>query len=73
MVGLVAVGLPQFARGEDASIYANAAVRITDARKANAALMRQYTLNSRREILDQGEVKDVCNESVNYAHDGQDP
>jgi hypothetical protein len=71
VAGLSAVGLPQPARGEDASIYANAAVRITEARKANAALMRQYTWNSRTEILDQGEVKDIRIELVNYAPDGQ--
>ncbi len=71
MAGLIAVGLPQPARGQDASVYANAAVRITEARKANAALMHQYTWTSRTEIMDQGQVKDTRIELVNYAPNGQ--
>ncbi len=49
----------------------NMAVQITDARKANAALMRQYTWNSRTEIIEGGQVKDMRIELVNYAPDGQ--
>jgi hypothetical protein len=68
---LVAIGLPQPAVAQDASIKANSAVQITEARKANAALMRQYTWNSRTEIMDQGHVKDTRIELVNYTTDGQ--
>jgi hypothetical protein len=49
----------------------NVANQITEARKANAALMRQYTWNSRTEIIEGGEVKDIRIELVNYAPDGQ--
>src|SRR5262245_36125255 len=48
-----------------------AAVQITDARKANAKLMRQYTWNSRTEIIEGGQVKDLRIELVNYGPDGQ--
>lgn len=57
------------ARAQSANV--NMAVQITDARKANATLMRQYTWNSRTEIIEGGEVKDIRIELVNYAPDGQ--
>src|SRR5213083_585505 len=47
------------------------AVRITEARKANAALMRQYSWTSRTEVIDQGQVKDLRIDTVNYGPDGQ--
>ena len=37
----------------------NMAMRVTAARKANAALMRQYSWTSRTEVIDQGQVKDL--------------
>jgi hypothetical protein len=49
----------------------NMAVQITNARKANAKLMRQYTWNSRTEIIEGGQVKDIRIELVNYAPNGQ--
>jgi len=49
----------------------NRAVQITEARQANAALMHQYTWNSRTEIIDQGQVKDTRLELVNYTPFGQ--
>ena len=52
------------------SATANRAVQITEARKANAALMRQYTWNSRTEVIENNEVKDTRIELVNYAPDG---
>jgi hypothetical protein len=71
-VGLVALGWPlTLYAQDDLSTDANAAVKISDARKANAALMRQYTWTSRTEIVDQGQVKDIRIEMVNYASDGQ--
>jgi hypothetical protein len=47
------------------------AVRITEARKVNAALMRQYSWTSRTEVIDQGQVKDLRIDTVNYGPDGQ--
>jgi len=49
---------------------ANMAVKITEARQANAALMHHYTWTSRTEIIDQGQVKDTRMELVNYTPDG---
>ena len=57
------------ARGQNANV--NAAMQISEARKANAALMRQYTWNSRTEIIEEGQVKDIRIELVNYSPDGQ--
>jgi len=47
------------------------AVRVTEARKANALMMQQYSWTSRTEILDQGQVKDIRIDLVNYAPGGQ--
>jgi len=47
------------------------AVRITEARKANAALMQQYSWTSRTEVIDQGSVKDLRLDTVNYGPNGQ--
>ncbi len=49
----------------------NMAVRVTEARQANAALMRQYSWTSRTDVIDQGQVKDVRLDAVNYGPDGQ--
>jgi len=49
----------------------NVTVRITEARKANAALMRQYSWTSRTDVIDQGQVKDLRIDTVNYGPDGQ--
>jgi hypothetical protein len=70
--GLVAVGVPQtiLAQGTSAK-NASAAVQIVEARKANAALMRQYTWNSRTELTEKGEIKDTRIEFVSYGPDGQ--
>ncbi len=72
LIGVIALVLPQAAQAQNAlSSDANAAVRITESRKANAALMRQYSWTSRTEIIEQGQVKDTRIELVNYAPDGQ--
>jgi len=47
------------------------AVRVTEARKANATLMRQYSWTSRTEAIDQGQVKDTRIDAVNYGPDGR--
>jgi hypothetical protein len=49
---------------------ANMAVQIMEARKANAALMRQYTWQSRTELIDKGEIRDVRIDQVTYGPDG---
>jgi len=46
------------------------AVRVTEAQKANAALMKQYSWTSRTEIIDQGQVKDIRIDLVNYGPSG---
>lgn len=71
LAGLVALALPQAAQAQGAlSSDANMAVQLTEARKANDTLMRQYTWNSRTELLENNEVKDIRLELVNYAPDG---
>ncbi len=47
------------------------AVQITEAHKANAALMQQYTWHSRTELIVNGEVKDNRLELCDYGPDGQ--
>jgi hypothetical protein len=49
----------------------NMAMRVTEARKANAALMRQYSWTSRTEVIDQGQVKDLRLDAVTYGAGGQ--
>ncbi|MGO9377294.1 MAG: hypothetical protein ACLP29_01930 [Dissulfurispiraceae bacterium] len=72
LIGLIALVLPRTTQAQNAlSTDANAAVQITETRKANAALMHQYSWTSRTEIIDQGQVKDTRIELVNYAPDGQ--
>src|SRR5215471_3829198 len=46
-------------------------VRIMAARRANAALMRQYSWTSRTEVIDQGQVKELRLDTVNYGPSGQ--
>jgi hypothetical protein len=73
LAGLIAFGLPQtvLAQGSSLAKKASLAVQITEARKANAALMHQYSWNSRTELMDQGAVKDIRIELVKYGPGGQ--
>jgi hypothetical protein len=66
-LGWAQSGLAQTALSTDA----NKAVQITEARRANAALMHHYTWNSRTEIIEKGQVKDTRLELVNYNPFGQ--
>jgi hypothetical protein len=69
---LVAIGAPQTARAQSkAEATAVKAVQITEARKANAALMRQYSWSSRTELIEGGVVKDTRIDLVNYGPAGQ--
>ncbi len=47
------------------------ATKIVEARKANAALMQQYTWNCRTELYMKGSLKDIRIEQVQYGPDGQ--
>ncbi len=49
----------------------NLATKIVDGRKRNAALMQQYTWNSRTELYVNGQQKDIRIEQVQYGPDGQ--
>jgi hypothetical protein len=70
--GLIALGLPHFVLAQN-RLAANAelAVKITEARKANAALMHQYTWSSRTELIVNDQVKDMRLEQVQYGPDGK--
>jgi hypothetical protein len=46
------------------------AAMITQARQANATLMKQYSWQSRTELIDNGNVADTCIEAVSYGPDG---
>ena len=67
----MALGWAYTSAAQTASAPATMAIRITEARKANAALMRQYSWTSRTEVIDQGQVKDIRIDAVNYGPDGQ--
>jgi len=72
LTALVILALAPVARAQTAlSSDANMAVQITEARKANDTLMRQYTWNSRTELIENGQIKDTRLELCNYLPDGQ--
>jgi hypothetical protein len=68
----LALGVPQSALAQQTPAEAAAvkAAQITEARKKNAALMRQYTWDSRTELIESGAIKDNRLELVHYAPDG---
>ena len=69
---LTDLGMPHAAWTESgASSLAGDAVKIAEARKSNAALMHQYSWNSRTEIISEGQVKDIRIDLVNYTPEGQ--
>lgn len=72
IAAFAAICVPQVTLAQG-SLAKNAklAVQITEARKANAVLMRQYSWNTRTELMDQGAVKDIRIEMVNYGPSGQ--
>jgi hypothetical protein len=70
--GLILLGTPQFILAQDQLVKrAETAVKITEARKANAKLMHQYTWNCRTELIENGTVKDMRLEQVQYGPDGR--
>ena len=69
---LVVLGWCEAAPAQTAAgANAGMAAQLAKARTANAVLMKQYTWNSRVEVLDQGEVKDLRIELVNFGPSGQ--
>ena len=71
LIGLMIVCTSQVALAQGApSGNMQMAAQISEARKANAALMRQYTWNSRTEVIENNEIKDTLIELVNYTPDG---
>jgi len=68
----IALGLPPASLAQTPPpAPSNVAIRVTEARQKNAALMRQYSWTSRTEVIDQGQVKDLRIDAVNYGPDGQ--
>jgi hypothetical protein len=71
LIGL-ALGWPSTSSAQTGqSAPTNMAMRVTAARKANAALMAKYSWTSRTEVIDQGQVKDLRLDAVNYGPGGQ--
>ena len=68
---VIVLGWAHTIAAQTAPAPTNMAVRITEARQANAALMRQYSWTSRTEVIDQGQVKDLRLDTVTYGPDGQ--
>ncbi len=50
---------------------ADTAMKVIQARKSNAALMQQFTWNSRTELLHDGKVRDIRIDLVQYGPDGR--
>jgi|GEM_PF-592421 len=72
VAGLIVFGAPHFTLAQDQlAARAETAVKITEARKANAKLMHQYTWNCRTELIENGTVKDMRLEQVQYDPDGR--
>ncbi len=69
--GLIAAGWSQISLAQSQPTIANMAAQISEVRKANAALMRQYTWESRTELIEEGQIKDNRIEAVSYGPDGQ--
>jgi hypothetical protein len=70
-IALLAMGWGPAVSAQGAPGITNMTGRITEARRANAALMRQYSWTSRTEVIDQGRVKDLRIDAVNYGPAGQ--
>ena len=70
VAGLILLGTPQYIMAQNQMAErAETAVKIAEARKANAMLMHQYSWHSRTELIVDGEVKDMRLEQVQYGPD----
>jgi hypothetical protein len=68
--GLLVLAAPHFSLAQDQlRAKAETAVKITEARKANAKLMHQYSWHSRTDLIENGEVKEMRLELVQYGPD----
>jgi len=68
--GLIVLATPHFLPAQDQMAKrAETAVKIAEARKANARLMHQYSWQSRTELIENGTVKDMRLERVQYGTD----
>ena len=71
MIGLVFGWPPASSAQTGQPAPTNMAMRVTEARMANAGLMAQYSWTSRTEVIDQGQVKDLRLDAVTYGPGGQ--
>jgi hypothetical protein len=70
--GLIVLATPHFLPAQDQMVKrAETAVKITETRKANARLMHEYSWHSRTELIENGTVKDMRLEQVQYGPDDQ--
>jgi len=67
---VLGLGLAAGAMAQAPAPNTEMATRIAEARRANAALMRQYSWTSRTEIVDKGQVKDIRIDAVTYGPGG---
>ena len=69
--GLIILVTPHFIRAQDQTVAkAATAMKIAEARKANAKLMHQYSWQSRTELIENGAVQDRRLDQVQYGPDG---
>jgi hypothetical protein len=69
--GLIVLVTPHFTQAQDQmAAKAATAMKIADARKANAKLMHEYSWQSRTELIENGAVKDMQLDQVQYGPDG---
>ena len=68
---VVALGSPATLLAQTPPSTSDVTLAVTQARKVDAVLMRQYSWISRTEIIEQGQVKDVRIEAVTCGSTGQ--
>jgi hypothetical protein len=69
--GLIVLATPHFVRAQNQmAAKADTAIKIAEARKANAKLMHEYSWQSRTELIQNGAVQDRRLEQVQYGPDG---
>src|SRR5262245_8447086 len=68
---VIVLVLPGTVLAQGAAPNAAVAQKIAEARATNAVLMQQYSWTSRTEVIDQGQVKDIRIDAVNYGPGGQ--
>lgn len=72
VAGLIVIGWSQSVLAQiQPTTNVNMAAQISETRKANAALMRQYTWECRTELIEKGQRLDTRIEAISYDPDGQ--